>query len=78
MKTILSFLTVSLLLAASAFAGEDCCAKAKATSCDKAKATSCDKATATSCDKAKATCCEKQASLRKALLRHKGAYLASR
>ena len=82
MKAILSILTLSFVLAGSALqAGENCqtaCAKAKATSCDKATAASCDKAKAASCDKAKASCCEKQASVRKALLTHKGAYIAKR
>lgn len=72
MKSLLA-LTVVLSLSASAlFAGDN-----KAC-CEKEKATECSKAAATECSKAKGSCCAKEAALRKALLTHKGGYIAQR
>lgn len=77
MKSLIA-LTVALFISVPALVAGDnkTCDQAKA--CDKAKATECSKAAATECSKAKDSCCAKEAALRRALLKHKGAYVAQR
>ncbi len=70
MKSLITLTLAITVLASTAFAGDACCAKAKAAACEKNSAAS--------CEKSKGECPVAKAALRKALTTHKGAQLAQR
>lgn len=72
MKSLIALTLGLVVLASSAFAGDACCDKAKAS------ATVCEKSKAACCESAKGECPVAKAALRKMLTTHKGAQLVQR